>query len=105
MKKLLLIGLVLCIAVFSVNAQTKQVTGKVTSKDDGAPIPGVSVVVSGTSTGTITDVDGNFSLRVPENETLLFSFVGLKTVEVPVTSSSVYNVEMEQEVIGMDEVM
>ncbi len=105
MKKLLLIGLVLCIAVFSVNAQIQQVTGKVTSKDDGAPIPGVSVVVSGTSTGTITDIDGNFTLRVPENETLLFSFVGLKTVEVSVTSATVYNVVMEQEIIGMDEVM
>ena len=105
MKKLLFISLVLCIAVFTASAQTKQITGKVTSKDDGAPIPGVSVVVSGTSTGTITDTDGNFTLRVPENETLLFSFVGLKTVEVPVTSATMYHVEMEQEIIGMDEVM
>lgn len=105
MKKLLLLSLVLCIAVFSVNAQTKQVTGKVTSKDDGAPIPGVSVVVCGTSMGTITDSDGNFTLRVPENETLLFSFVGLKTVEVPVTTATIYNVVMEQEIIGMDEVI
>lgn len=105
MKKLLLISLVLCFGVLNLNAQTKQISGRVTAKDDGSPIPGVSVVVSGTSTGTITDVDGNFTLRVPENETLLFSFVGLKTVEVPVTSAAVYNVEMEQEIIGMDEVM
>ncbi|MEE4286332.1 MAG: carboxypeptidase-like regulatory domain-containing protein, partial [Mariniphaga sp.] len=105
MKKLLLIGLVLCVVVFTASAQTKQITGKVTSKDDGAPIPGVSVVVSGTSTGTITDADGKFTLTVPENELLLFSFVGLKTVEVTVTSATIYNVEMEQEIIGMDEVM
>jgi len=105
MQKLLLISLILCFAVFNANAQTKQISGKVTSKDDGSPIPGVSVVVSGTSTGTITDTDGNFTLRVPENETLLFSFVGLKTVEVPVTSATIYNVVLEQEIIGMDEVM
>jgi TonB-linked SusC/RagA family outer membrane protein len=105
MKKLLLISLILCFGALALNAQTKQITGKVTSRDDGAPIPGVSVVVSGTSTGTITDADGNFTLRVPENEILLFSFVGLKTVEVPVTSATNYTVVMEQEIIGMDEVM
>ncbi|SHF57683.1 TonB-linked outer membrane protein, SusC/RagA family [Mariniphaga anaerophila] len=105
MKKLLLLSLFLCTSVFFANAQTKQITGTVTSKSDGSPIPGVSVVVSGTSTGTITDVDGNFSLRVPENETLLFSFVGMKTVEVPITESALYNVAMEQDVIGMDEVL
>lgn len=105
MKKLLLTGLALCIGFFSLFAQTKQITGKVTSAEDKLPIPGVSVIVNGTSNGTITNVDGNFTLSVPENATLLFSFVGLKTVEVPVTAATVYNVTMEQDVIGMDEVM
>jgi TonB-linked SusC/RagA family outer membrane protein len=105
MKKLLLTGLVLCIGILNLFAQTKQITGNVRSAEDKMPVPGVSVVVNGTSSGTITDKDGNFVLRVSENETLVFSFVGLKTVEVPVTSATVYNVTMEQDIIGMDEIM
>jgi TonB-linked SusC/RagA family outer membrane protein len=105
MKKLLITGLALCLGISNLFAQTKQITGNVTSAEDNQPIPGVSVIIRGTSNGTITDTDGNFTLRVSENETLLFSFVGLKTVKVPVTSSIIYNVVMEQEVIGMDEVM
>ncbi len=105
MKKLLFTGLALCMGIFNLFAQTKQITGNVTSAEDKQPIPGVSVIISGTSNGTITDTDGNFTLRVSEKEKLLFSFVGLKTVEIPVTSSTIYNVVMEQEVIGMDEVM
>ncbi|MFW6289974.1 MAG: SusC/RagA family TonB-linked outer membrane protein, partial [Mariniphaga sp.] len=105
MKKLLITGLALCMGIFNLTAQTKQISGNVISAEDKQPIPGVSVIVSGTATGTITDVEGNFTLRVPEDATLLFSFVGLKTIELPVTSATVYNVTMEQEVIGMEEVM
>jgi hypothetical protein len=87
MKKLLITGLALCLGISNLFAQTKQITGNVTSAEDNQPIPGVSVIINGTSNGTITDTDGNFTLRVSENETLLFSFVGLKTVKVPVTSA------------------
>lgn len=105
MKKLLLFGLALCFGLSSVLAQTKQITGKVTSADDGLPIPGVSVTVKGTTTGTITNVDGNFSLTVPENEVLVFSFVGMKPQEIPITSESVYNVVLETETIDVGEVV
>ena len=73
MKKLLLLVVALSIGVSTIFAQTKQITGTVTSADDGMPIPGVSVAVKGTTTGTTTNIDGNFSLTVPENETLIFS--------------------------------
>lgn len=86
-------------------AQTKQITGKVTSADEGTPIPGVSVAVKGTTTGTITDPDGRFSLIVPQDEVLVFSFVGMKTKEIPITELSVYDVVLETEMIGVDEVV
>lgn len=105
MKKLLLTGLVLCIGVFTLFAQTKQITGNVTSAGDGSPIPGASIVVKGTTIGTVTDASGNFTLNVPSGETLIVSFVGMKTVEVPITSQSHYNVTLQNDVIGMEEVM
>lgn len=105
MKKLLLLIVALFMGAITIFAQTKQITGKVSSAEDGTPIPGVSVVVKGTTNGTTTNIDGVFMLTAPENETLVFSFVGMKTVEVPITDQSTYNIELENELIGVDEVM
>ena len=105
MKKLLLIIMTLFVGFSSVFAQTKQITGKVTSADDGNPIPGVSVVVKGTTTGTVTNFEGIFTLTVPDNEVLVFSFVGMKAAEVPITESLTYDVAMETETVGVEEVI
>lgn len=105
MKKLLLLVVALAIGVSTVFAQTKQISGKVTSSDDGMPIPGVSVAVKGTTTGTVTNFEGEYTLTVPQNEVLIFSFVGMKSQEVPITETSVYNVVLETESIGVDEVI
>ena len=105
MKKLLLFILVFCFGASMVFAQTKQITGKVTSKEDGLPIPGVSVTVKGTTSGTVTNINGEFFLTVPEDQVLVLSFVGMKTKEVPVTESTTYNVVMETETIGVEEVV
>ncbi|MFV0377553.1 MAG: TonB-dependent receptor, partial [Mangrovibacterium sp.] len=87
------------------NQQTGAVKGKVVGTD-GAPVPGATVLVKGTTNGTITDPDGNFSLgNVPSNGTLLFSFVGMKTLEVPVSGQSVINATMKDDAIGLDEVV
>lgn len=104
MKKLLLLLIALSFGILSVFAQTRKISGKVTD-ESGVPIPGVSVTVKGSTTGTVTNPDGEFSLTVPENELLAFSFIGMKTVEMPITSSNVYNVTMQYDVIGVDEVM
>lgn len=89
----------------SFSQQTKSITGKVTDLS-GATIPGVSVLVKGTANGTITDHVGNFSLaNVPENGTLQFSFVGMKTKEVTIGGRSQINVTMEEETIGLDEIV
>jgi len=88
-----------------VSAQTKKVTGKV-SDTSGGSLPGVSVVVMGTTNGTITDVDGNYSIsNVPENAVLQFSFVGMKTQEVKVAAKTSVNVVLEDESIGIEEVV
>lgn len=105
MKKLLFIVMALILGTSALFAQTKQITGKVTSAADGTPIPGASVVVKGTTIGSITNVDGGFTLSVPENEILVISFVGMKTVEVPITAQTEYHVRLQNNVIGMEEVM
>lgn len=88
-----------------VSQQQKSVSGKVTDSS-GASLPGVSVVVKGTTKGTITDADGNYSLtNVPENATLQFSFVGMRVQEIPVAGETSVNVVMEEETIGLEEVV
>lgn len=88
-----------------VSQQPKTISGKVTDSS-GASLPGVSVVVKGTTNGTITDTNGNYSLtNVPENGTLQFSFVGMKMEEVTVAGQSSINITLAENVIGIDEVV
>lgn len=89
----------------AVIAQTREISGIVTSADDGSTIPGVSVTIKGTTLGTITDLDGNYRLKVPQNaQTLVFSFVGMQTREMPITGNSI-NVQLEAEIQGINEVV
>lgn len=105
MKKIALLLAIFAIGLQSVLAQTKQITGKVTSADDGSSLPGVSVSVKGTTLGTITDLDGNYSLKVPNDvKTLIFSFVGMQTLEVAVSGTTV-NAVMKSDVVGINEVV
>ena len=83
----------------------KKVSGKVTDLSGGS-LPGVSVVVKGTTNGVITDNGGNFSLNnVPDNATLQFSFVGMKAQEVAVGGKSTINIQLAEETIGIEEVV
>lgn len=85
--------------------QQKSVSGKV-ADSTGAGLPGVSVVVKGTTTGVITDMDGKYTIsKVPENATLQFSFVGMKAQEVAVGNKTNINVKLEEENIGIEEVI
>ncbi len=102
--KFLLVGIFL-ISQLGAIAQQKSLTGKVTG-EDGNPVPGVTVVVKGTTTGTVTDIDGNYTLpNVSENATVAFSFVGMKTQEFVVGDQSAINVTMATDAIGLDEVI
>ncbi len=87
-------------------AQTRTVTGTVSSSDDGTSIPGVSVVVKGSTLGTITDMDGKFNLKVPQNaKVLVISFVGMKTTEVALGGPSNYSIKLETEKTELQEVV
>ncbi len=84
--------------------QGNKVTGKVTD-DTGQPLPGASVVVKGTTIGVITDINGNFSLSVPANAWLIFSFVGMKNAEVAVGANKTINVQLVTSTVGVEEVV
>lgn len=85
--------------------QQKSVSGKVTDSS-GASLPGVSVVVKGTTNGTITDTNGNYSLsNVPDNAIVQFSFVGMKGQEVTVAGKTNIDVTLAEETIGIEEVV
>ncbi|MFB6342057.1 SusC/RagA family TonB-linked outer membrane protein [Saccharicrinis sp. FJH62] len=96
----------LLITTFGVFAQTQTVKGKVTDSKTGDPLPGVNVVAKGTGTGVITDIDGNYTFNVPEGtETIVYSFIGMQTMEIPFTGQSTINVKLEESSIGLDEVI
>ncbi len=85
--------------------QQRTVTGVVTDQS-GQPLPGVTVVVTGTTQGTVTNNDGEFSLTIPDDaETLQFSFVGMRTQEIPIEGRTTFTVVMEIDAIGIEEVV
>ena len=87
-------------------AQNITVKGKVTSQDDGTGLPGVSIVVKGTSIGTTTDAEGQFSLNAPDqNAVLVFSFIGYKTQEVVVGTQTTFDIAMTSDVETLSEVV
>lgn len=102
-KIILMITLFAFIGLQGVFAQTS-VTGTVTSSDDGGTLPGVSVVIEGTSLGTTTDMDGKFSLSVPDGTTaIVFSFIGMETQTVKFSGQTVINVVMKSTAVALDE--
>ncbi|WP_372948056.1 SusC/RagA family TonB-linked outer membrane protein [Mariniphaga sp.] len=84
---------------------SRNITGKVTD-ENGVGLPGVSIVVKGTTRGTVSDTNGDFTLSVPEDaEALQFSFIGMRTQEVAIAGRTTISVVMEEETIGVDEVV
>ncbi len=108
MKKLfLLIVLFVFVGVTTLLAQTKVITGTISSAVEGeGPIPGVTVQVKGTTIGTTTDLNGKYSIEVPQNATtLVFSYIGMKKQEADISGRSVINGQMESEMLGLNEVV
>ena len=104
-KKILLLSTSLLFLIVSAWAQ-RTVTGQVTSSDDGSAIPGVNVVLKGTTSGTITDLDGNYRLEVPEaGGTLVFTFIGLLSQETVIGSRSVIDADLESDLAELDEIV
>jgi hypothetical protein len=105
MKKSILLMLLCLSPLFRLLAQQQTVSGKVTSAEDGSSMPGVNVLVKGTTNGTTTSSDGNYSLSVPDNATIVFSFIGFMTQEVAIGSRSVVDVKMAADVKQLTEVV
>ena len=83
----------------------RSISGVVTGHD-GSPIPGVSIIFEGTTIGTITDLDGNFNLLVPEGaSTIVISYIGMRTETIDIGNQSSFQITMEEDVIGVDEVV
>ena len=93
------------ISVVSAIAQQRQIRGVVTSASDNSVIPGVTVVVKGTQTGTLTDVEGRYEINAGASQTLIFSFVGFKSQEIAAGSRSELNVILAEDVTALNEVV
>lgn len=105
MKKLLLLFLISTFMVSFSWAQQREVSGTITSSDEGMPLPGVSILIVGTTTGTVTDADGNYKLSVPSGATLRFSYIGYVNQEMAVGNRSVIDIVMEPDATQLQEVV
>ncbi|HKK12779.1 MAG TPA: TonB-dependent receptor plug domain-containing protein, partial [Flavobacteriaceae bacterium] len=103
-KKLFFLFVLFLITVSTALAQEKEITGTVTD-NTGVPLPGVNVLIKGTSNGTQTYFDGNYAIRTSMGQTLVFSFVGMATVEETVGSSDTIDVQMVEDLVNLNEVV
>lgn len=106
MKKALLAAFVLSLAVWTTAWAQITVTGNVTAEEDGTPVPGVNVLVKGSTIGTVTDIEGKYQISVPnESSVLVFSFIGLATEEVTVGRQTVINMVMTADIRQLSEIV
>jgi TonB-linked SusC/RagA family outer membrane protein len=103
MKKILFFMMLLGLSIPMIAQVTVQ--GTVKSAQDGSTLPGVSILQKGTTRGTVTNMNGHFSINVPENATLVFSFVGFETKEVAVKGQKTINVSLKSKTLGLNEVV
>jgi TonB-linked SusC/RagA family outer membrane protein len=105
MKKLFLISL-LFIFVQTTFAQTKTITGTVKNKADGIPIPGVTILIKGTTKSSVTDLDGNYTINASSADALVFSYIGFETKELKVTEKTTnLSINLSEELNTLNEVV
>lgn len=105
MKKRFYLFFILCLITLSGFAQEIKVTGVVTEASTNEPMPGVTVQVKGTTNGTITNLDGQYTIQTKMNDILVFSTIGMKTVERKVSSNSPINISMSEDNVQLDQVV
>lgn len=106
MKKFYLVCFMTLFCVGLLSAQGRQVKGKVTSSEDGLPIPGVNVLVKGTQTGSITDAEGKFAINVPSDQAVLvISYVGFISQEIPVGNQSEVNITLQADTKTLQDII
>jgi len=106
-QKLRLLTVLLCLMYsFTVNAQDKTVTGTIVSNKDNLPLPGVSILIKGTSIGTVTNIDGVYKLELPQDATtLVYSYIGFKSVEMEIGDQSTLDITLEEDAQQLTEVV
>ncbi len=105
MKKTLVLFYLVLVTTLSAYSQNRTVSGTVTSSATGEKMAAVTISVKGTGIGTITGDDGKYTLSVPSAGTLVASFIGMNTIEVPITNAEVYDFVLESATVGLDEVV
>ncbi len=100
----LLALLLFCFMQLAVFAQDRDISGKVTDAE-GIPLPGVSIQIKGTTQGTITDFDGNYTVTAPETATLIFSFIGYTSQEIPVADQIEILITLREDIMELDEIV
>lgn len=104
MKAFMMVVMLTFVSIAAANAQGREVSGTVLDATLKDPLPGVTVLVKGTTRGTTTDLDGRFTLSVqPGDQTLVFSFVGFTPIEMMIGNQSVFNIELEEDIQSLEE--
>lgn len=103
--QLLLMFLMVFLAVGFADAQERTISGKVIDAESGTPIPGVNIFIKGSTTGTVSDIDGNYQIMAEEGTFLVFSFVGFLTEEVNVGSQTVLNISLSPDITELTEIV
>jgi TonB-dependent starch-binding outer membrane protein SusC len=104
-SKPFLVLFILFLLAHVTHAQTKTVSGTVKSAEDGVPVPGVNIVVKNTTTGSVTDVDGRYSILVNESDVLVFTSIGYASQELSAAGKSVIDVSLEVDITSLEEVV
>ncbi|MFV0265845.1 MAG: SusC/RagA family TonB-linked outer membrane protein, partial [Draconibacterium sp.] len=97
--------LILLFSLFMITAQGQVIVSGTVIDNTGATLPGVSVLEKGTYNGTVTDIDGNYSVTIGKGATLVFSYIGFLPQEFPVNQTGTINVEMKPDVVGLEEIV
>ncbi|WP_163710628.1 SusC/RagA family TonB-linked outer membrane protein [Mangrovibacterium lignilyticum] len=105
LRKCIAILAVFFLGIGALLAQEVNLSGTVTSSEDGSPLPGVSVLEKGTNHGTVTNFDGQYSISLPQGATVVFSFIGMTVQEVVATSSQTLDIVLVPETEGLEEVV
>ena len=104
-KRILLLSFIAIFSVFSIRAQQRTITGTITDVSDGTALVGANVIIKGTTTGTVADADGNYSIEASSGDVLVFSFVGYTSQEIEVGDQTVINVSMVLAYEALDELV
>lgn len=104
LQKMMVLSMIFILSV-SMYAQQKQSISGTVKDGNNVPLPGVNVLIKGTSTGTQTDFDGNYSIEVSENDILIFTYVGTKTIELSVNKASDFDIQMQTDNTQLAEVV